>query len=59
MLILSRKVGEIIRIGPKIQIMVLDARKGQITLGFEAPPIIPIIRNELHEKKRTKNSNIA
>lgn len=43
------------RIGAKIQVIVLDTHKGQIRLGFEATSIIPIMRSELHRKKRLKS----
>ncbi len=56
MLILSRRLGEIIRIDSKVQVMILDISRDHIKLGFEAPSIIRILRSELKEKKRIKKS---
>ena len=47
MLVLSRKLGEKIRIGDNICITVVDVERGKIRLGIEAPRDIPIFRQEL------------
>ena len=38
MLVLTRKLGENIRIGDSVKITVLEVRSGQVKLGIEAPP---------------------
>lgn len=52
MLVLSRKVGQVIRIGDNIKVMVTDIRGDQVRLGIEAPRNILIHREELLEKIR-------
>jgi len=47
MLVLSRKLGEKIRIGDSIEITVTSIERGKIRLGIEAPRDILIIRSEL------------
>jgi len=47
MLVLSRKLGEQICIGPRIQVTVLSIQKGRVRLGLTAPQELPIHRQEL------------
>ncbi|WP_104721997.1 carbon storage regulator CsrA [Helicobacter mesocricetorum] len=47
MLILSRKENESISIGDNIIIKVISIDKGNVKLGFEAPPNLLILREEL------------
>ena len=48
MLVLSRKVGESIRIGDDITVVVVDVRGDRIRLGIEAPKEVPVHRGEVH-----------
>lgn len=47
MLVLSRKKGERIRIGPDIVITVCSHKPGAVRIGVEAPRDIEIVRDEL------------
>jgi len=47
MLVLSRKVGERLLIGETIVLTILEARGQRIRLGIEAPPEVPIWREEV------------
>ena len=47
MLVLTRKLGERIRIGHAIEVTVLKIGSGKVKLGFSGPPDIPIQRQEL------------
>jgi carbon storage regulator len=47
MLVLSRKVGERILIGEKISVTVVRATQGVVRIGIEAPPELPVVREEL------------
>lgn len=42
MLVISRKLGETVRLGPDIVVKVLRVRSGQIRLGIEAPDSVVI-----------------
>ncbi len=50
MLVLSRKVGEVITIGKSVTITVLNNERGIIRLGIEAPKNIPVHRKEIFDK---------
>ncbi|CAM3573963.1 MULTISPECIES: carbon storage regulator CsrA [Helicobacter] len=47
MLILSRKENESITIGENITIKVISIDKGNVKIGFDAPPELLILREEL------------
>lgn len=47
MLTLTRKIGESIRIGEGIVVIVKEVRRNQVRLGIEAPSDVPIFREEL------------
>lgn len=55
MLILTRKLGECIRIGDDINITLLEIKGSQIKLGIDAPRNIGIHRQEIYEKIRLEN----
>jgi len=50
MLVLSRKAGECIRIGPDAVISVLAIRGNRVRLGVSAPTDVSICRGELKVK---------
>ena len=47
MLVLSRKVGQRIRIGENIAVTVVKLTSGGVRLGIEAPPELAVVREEL------------
>jgi carbon storage regulator len=47
MLVLSRKINETIVIGGNIRVTMTAIRSRQVRLAIEAPPEIPIVREEL------------
>ena len=47
MLVLTRKIGELVRIGDGITVRVLAVRNRQVTLGFVAPSDVKIYREEV------------
>lgn len=50
MLVLSRKVGERIRIGDGITVTVVRIAGGGVRLGIQAPPELPVVREELYQQ---------
>lgn len=50
MLVLSRKIGEVITIGSSVAVTVLSIDRGIVRLGIEAPKSIPVHRKEIHDK---------
>jgi carbon storage regulator len=50
MLILTRRIGETIRIGDEVSITVLDAKGGGTKIGINAPKEISVHREEIYEK---------
>jgi carbon storage regulator len=55
MLILTRKVGEIIRIGNGIKVTILDAKGRQIRLGIDAPSDVAVHREEVYQMIKQQN----
>ena len=51
MLVLSRKVGEMLIIGGNITVKVVRIQGNRITLGIEAPSDVKILRGELNQPK--------
>ena len=49
MLVLSRKENERIRIGENVVVTVVRTQGDKVRLGFEAPPDVKILREELAE----------
>ncbi len=59
MLILSRRVGQGIRIGDAIRVSVVAIDGGFVRLGFEAPPAYKILREELWRSVAADNKDAA
>jgi carbon storage regulator len=59
MLVLSRKLGENIRIGDEIKVIVLDVRGGQVKLGIEAPNSVQVHRQEIYLRIQEANRRAA
>ena len=55
MLVLTRKIGERIRIGDTITVRVLEVRGSQVRLGVEAPAEVRIFREEIYHPEREAN----
>lgn len=53
MLILTRRAGEVIRIGDEIAITVMRIKGNQVRIGIDAPKSLPVRRDEL---ERTDDS---
>ena len=56
MLVLGRKVGEVICIGPDIEVMVTEiGDRGLVKLGITAPREVNIARSELLERNQERS----
>ncbi len=55
MLVLTRKVGETIRIGNDITVQVLAIRGGQVRIGLSAPADVRIFREEIFRVVEDQN----
>jgi carbon storage regulator len=56
MLVLTRRIGEIIRIGPHIVVTVLGVNGNQVRFGIEAPKDVPVHREEVFERIKHERS---
>ena len=59
MLTLTRKAGQKIRIGDRIEIVVREVRGKQVRLGITAPEGLPVYREELYEQIAQENTRAA
>ncbi len=50
MLVLTRKLNEIIMIGDDIAIEILDIRGGQVRIGITAPIEVSVHRQEIYDR---------
>lgn len=50
MLILTRRVGESLRIGKEVTVTVLGVKGGQVRLGVEAPKDVAVHRQEIYDR---------
>lgn len=57
MLTLTRKVGQKIRIGDQIEIVVREIRGRQVRLGISAPQGLPVYREELYQQIAQEGAN--
>jgi carbon storage regulator len=55
MLVLSRKLGEVITIGDQISVTVIEVKEGKVRLGIEAPQDMRIYRQEIYLKVQQEN----
>ncbi|KYH32694.1 carbon storage regulator CsrA [Neomoorella mulderi] len=59
MLVLTRRVNETIVIDNRIKITVISIEQDKIRLGVDAPPEVPIVREELLSAVRDENKAAA
>ena len=55
MLVLTRKLGESIRIGDNIVVKIVDLDGRHVKLGIEAPKNISVNREEIYERIQKEN----
>jgi carbon storage regulator len=59
MLVLSRKIGEIIVINDDIRVVVVAVEGNKCRIGIEAPPDVPVHRHEVYEKVKALRPPLA
>ena len=59
MLVLTRRRGEGVAIGPDIRIVVLGIKNGQVRLGVEAPRTVEVHRDEVCVRIQEENQLAA
>jgi carbon storage regulator len=59
MLVLSRKLGEKIMVGENIVLTVVKIDRNQVRLGIEAPPEVPVYREEIHPGRASRVSALV
>ena len=55
MLILTRKLGEALKLGQGITLRIIEIKGGQVRIGIDAPAELPIYREEVYEKLQAEN----
>ncbi|HEO8420564.1 TPA: carbon storage regulator CsrA [Yersinia enterocolitica] len=59
MLVLTRKKGEVIKIGDDIEITVVAAKGEQVKIGISAPKNVEIYRKEVYEEIIAENKQAS
>jgi len=60
MLILTRRVGEVLRIGDDVSITILGVKGNQVRIGIDAPKDVAVHREEIYQRiKREGDSGEA
>jgi carbon storage regulator len=54
MRVLSRKVGQTVRVGKDVTLTILHQDRNEIRIGISAPKDVLIQRQELHERLRSR-----
>jgi carbon storage regulator len=58
MLVLTRKLGEVIRVGDTVTVRVLEVKGNQVRLGVDAPADVRIYREEVYRAIRRENEQV-
>lgn len=56
MLVLTRKPGEVLRLGDDIKVTILSVRGNLVRVGIDAPKSVPVHRQEVLDRMRHEQS---
>lgn len=59
MLVLTRKIGQSIMIGPDTEVVVLEVRGEQVRIGIRAPRTVSVHRKEIYDQIMTEPPEIS
>jgi len=59
MLVLTRKLGEVIAIGDDIKVTIIEVKGKQVRLGIEAPQHTAVHREEIYQRIQEENKMAA
>lgn len=59
MLVLTRRHGESVRIGPDVRVTVVSSTSGQVRIAIDAPEEVGILREEIFERVASANVEAA
>ena len=60
MLILTRRIGEVLRIGDDVSITILGVKGNQVRIGIDAPKDVAVHREEIYQRiKREEGDDSA
>jgi carbon storage regulator len=54
MLVLTRRIGETLMIGPNIRVTVLGVDGPNVRVGIDAPKTVVVDREEIYDRKRER-----
>ena len=52
MLVLSRKIGEVLKVGDNITVMVTKIKGNKVLIGIDAPDDVRIVREDAKDKEQ-------
>jgi carbon storage regulator len=56
MLILTRRIGESLKIGPDITVAVMGIKGQQVRIGIDAPKDVTVLREEIADRGKPETS---
>jgi carbon storage regulator len=59
MLILTRRLGESVKVGDEVTVTVLGVKGSQVRLGFAAPKDVAVHREEIYERLHAVPTDIT
>lgn len=57
MLILTRRIGEVLRVGDDVSITVLGIKGNQVRIGIDAPKDVSVHREEIYQRIKSEGQD--